>query len=569
MPLHEQLRTLVSTHGPSILDTAEGFRGALDDFLTEDEATAGELNLLVDAVRLGSVRRLVSLLDQGADPSAALAEAAAQLARDRDTAPDRARWALAMLGYALRRLDATIPVVADEAPPPAPHPTPPVAAPPEPPPPPPPTVPATSPAYSSGASTTSTTGGRARRAGLVLVALLLVVGGVVTALIWPDGDDDTGLRSGGRTAATEDAGDDSDAESGDEGSQGGRGGTDGADCAAPVVAPIDVGADASARCLAGEFDLWAEQGLMAVGQQVNLDDDQWMQPLEALAPNRVRILGFDFKELANAADAGKDRVPDLIELAQDGYVLTATWHADNPWTGGDSWDLTDNDRIGDLLAAEGGTRANRRFWRDWDEALAAIEQLRDSGVPIILRPLHEANGPWFWWGHHDPAVFTDLWAAMRGRVDDAGLHNVLWHYSAAPKTWEGIQNPLEILPQVDFAGLDTYDCEQPGNRAEYDECGGRADYSPDLVELASYAELAERVPRMSLSEVGPQFSFDGSWDPGIVTTRVTELGFRPAYALFWFDDRRTGRPPMAKQLSSLKGAEAWLAACPEALCDVS
>ena len=54
MDLHEQLRELVAHQGPSVAESAEGFRAALDDYLGEDEATTGQLNLLVDAVRLGA-----------------------------------------------------------------------------------------------------------------------------------------------------------------------------------------------------------------------------------------------------------------------------------------------------------------------------------------------------------------------------------------------------------------------------------------------------------------------------------------------------------------------------------
>ncbi|HET9420049.1 MAG TPA: hypothetical protein VFO49_02855 [Nocardioides sp.] len=106
--LHEQLRNLVSQHGTGIVDTAEQFRGALDDYLTEQDATQGELNLLVDAVRLGGVERLLAMLDNGADPDAAVREAGGELARDRSSDEQRARWAVAAMGYALGRLDAVI-----------------------------------------------------------------------------------------------------------------------------------------------------------------------------------------------------------------------------------------------------------------------------------------------------------------------------------------------------------------------------------------------------------------------------------------------------------------------------
>ncbi|MET0523503.1 MAG: hypothetical protein ABWZ91_01800, partial [Nocardioides sp.] len=104
--LHEQLRSLVSQHGTGIVDTPEQFRGALDDYLTEQDATQGELNLLVDAVRLGGVERLLAMLDNGADPDAAVREAGGELARDRSSDEQRSRWAIAAMGYALGRIDA-------------------------------------------------------------------------------------------------------------------------------------------------------------------------------------------------------------------------------------------------------------------------------------------------------------------------------------------------------------------------------------------------------------------------------------------------------------------------------
>jgi hypothetical protein len=396
----------------------------------------------------------------------------------------------------------------------------------------------------------------------MVVALVVVVAGVVAAVVWPDGDDDGGLRTGGR--ASETSGEDGAADGGDAASSD--------ECPTPTSPPVDEQADQAATCLAGLFDQLTEDRLMAVGQEVNLDNDDWMQPLTSLAPDQAGLVGFDFEELANAAVAGKDRVPDLITLAEQGHVLTATWHADNPWTGEYSDDLTNQDRVAELLDPDDPSDpAYTKFWGDWDDAIDAIGRLRDAGMPIIVRPLHEANGGWFWWGQLDPALYKELWAEMRARVEAAGLHNVLWHFAAAPRTWEGIQDPLELLPtgEVDFAGIDTYDCEQPGTRAEKQECGGPADYSADEVELASYEELQQQAPRMSISEVGPQFSFDGSWDPSIVTTSVVDRGFTPAYAMFWFDDQRAGRPPMSKQLSSLQGGKEWLASCPEALCDVS
>ncbi len=106
MPIHESLQQLVAVRGPAVTDDHDELRGALDDFLAEDEATTGEVNLLVDAVRLGGLRRLLELLDNGSPPVMAIRDAAAALARDRGTDDvRRSAWSLAVLGYAVGRLD--------------------------------------------------------------------------------------------------------------------------------------------------------------------------------------------------------------------------------------------------------------------------------------------------------------------------------------------------------------------------------------------------------------------------------------------------------------------------------
>ena len=116
--LHELLRELVERQGAGVVETPEAFRAALDDFLSEDEATLGELNLLADAVRLGAVGRLLSMLDNGAQPLAAVAESGDALARDRGTEDlQRTRWAVAAVGYALRRVDADVVAAYHQGPP--------------------------------------------------------------------------------------------------------------------------------------------------------------------------------------------------------------------------------------------------------------------------------------------------------------------------------------------------------------------------------------------------------------------------------------------------------------------
>jgi len=106
MTLQDRLVELVTARGPDLLADPGEFRAALDDYLTDDEITPGDRNVLTDAVRLGAVERLLYLLDHGSDPRAAVHEAGMALARERGS--DDARRSLratAQLGYATGRLD--------------------------------------------------------------------------------------------------------------------------------------------------------------------------------------------------------------------------------------------------------------------------------------------------------------------------------------------------------------------------------------------------------------------------------------------------------------------------------
>ena len=109
MELHTALRELVQTHGRSILDDATGFRGMLDDVLPEDQASTGDINLLVDAVRFDALNPLVAMIDGGADPQRAVEEAGLRLARNRGGDDHAASsWASAVLGYAVGKVPEAV-----------------------------------------------------------------------------------------------------------------------------------------------------------------------------------------------------------------------------------------------------------------------------------------------------------------------------------------------------------------------------------------------------------------------------------------------------------------------------
>jgi hypothetical protein len=193
-----------------------------------------------------------------------------------------------------------------------------------------------------------------------------------------------------------------------------------------------------------------------------------------------------------------------------------------------------------------------RFWSDFDARMALVRQLQDAGVAVVLRPLHEANGAWFWWGDPSPATYRAVWSAMQQRAAALGVHNVLWAYSFNAVTGDHVGDPVRLIPeQVDLAGLDSYDPEQGSETA-------------DRLDTTGYAEVAAHVARMAFTEVGPYDSPDGAWNPAVVAQAARGLPSPPMWSMLWFDDGG-GR----KQLGSLQAGPAWLQSCAGGFCNVA
>jgi len=96
-----------------------------------------------------------------------------------------------------------------------------------------------------------------------------------------------------------------------------------------------------------------------------------------------------------------------------------------------------------------------RWLQELDQIADGLQQLKDAGVVVLWRPLHEMNGNWFWWGGKDPATFIKLWRQMFDYLTKTkGLDNLLWVYSPGSSGKIAAYYPGDRY--VDLAGLDTY-----------------------------------------------------------------------------------------------------------------
>lgn len=125
--------------------------------------------------------------------------------------------------------------------------------------------------------------------------------------------------------------------------------------------------------------------------------------------------------------------------------------------------------------------------RDIDVIAEQLKKLQAEKIPVLWRPLHEAEGAWFWWGSKGPEACKWLWKLMFDRlVNHHALNNLIWVWTSSDKS-----TALDWYPgddYVDMIGADVY--------------LAKGDYSSDFSMFDNLATLFEGKKIIALSETG-------------------------------------------------------------------
>ena len=99
--------------------------------------------------------------------------------------------------------------------------------------------------------------------------------------------------------------------------------------------------------------------------------------------------------------------------------------------------------------------------RDIDAIAVQLKKLKDANVPVLWRPLHEAEGAWFWWGAKGPESCKWLWKLVFDRlVNFHQLNNLIWVWtstaSAAAIDWYPGDEYVDIIGADIYLPAGTY-----------------------------------------------------------------------------------------------------------------
>lgn len=285
------------------------------------------------------------------------------------------------------------------------------------------------------------------------------------------------------------------------------------------------------------------------------------------------VMGFDLGGIENGDAKNLDSVPfsrirqEIQAQHRRGGIVTLSWHPHNPTSNTTAWVASDTvayrqarealcrlkqcalaKHIADPLQAvratlPGGSR--HELWQKWlgrvTQFLVSLTDDKGLPIPLILRPWHENNGGWFYWGNPycSAEEFKAFWNMTQDAVNRALPESVVWAFSPNLNGSWTESGWLERYPgddRVDILGCDAY------------QWGTEQDY---VRQLTADLDVVSKIARdhgklLAMTECGYQNSPDATWWQRVFRPVIER--YPVLYVLPWRNYRKDhfGASPDAK-----------------------
>jgi mannan endo-1,4-beta-mannosidase len=212
---------------------------------------------------------------------------------------------------------------------------------------------------------------------------------------------------------------------------------------------------------------------LITGQHVNSREMPEIGRIGQVTGRYPFLLGLDFLGCSRRTDTvdlsehgraeiegTKDCADQAIRWAERGGLVTFTWHWFAPTGGRDKSFYTKNSDFDLEKTLQERGPAYDALIGDMDEVAGHLTKLRDRKIPVLWRPLHEADGRWFWWGAKGPESYKKLYRLMYDRYTNRlGLDNLIWVWNAPSEGWYPGDDVVDINSVDVYAG--------PGNHGPH------------------------------------------------------------------------------------------------------
>jgi len=228
-----------------------------------------------------------------------------------------------------------------------------------------------------------------------------------------------------------------------------------------------------------------------------LSGQQEMKNLAWLDKNvgkKPAVIGFDLMDYSPSRvkyGSKSTETDKAIDWYNQGGIVTFSWHWNAPkdlinepgkeWWRGFYTEATTFD-IAYAMDNE-DSKDYRLLMDDIDAIAIQLKKLQKANVPVLFRPLHEAEGGWFWWGAKGPEPAKKLYALVYDRLTNLhNLNNLIWVWNSVSPDW---------YPGDDIVDIVSYD--------SYPQDG---DYGAVINQYESLVSLVKDKKIVALSENG-------------------------------------------------------------------
>ncbi|MBB6673579.1 glycosyl hydrolase [Cohnella nanjingensis] len=215
-----------------------------------------------------------------------------------------------------------------------------------------------------------------------------------------------------------------------------------------------VNPNASAEATALYRYLREQDGDRILSGQQGYDNVSWILDKTGKKPAVVGFDLIDYSPTRVAHGAKSSEIENAIAWHEQGGIVTFAWHWNAPkdlidesgkeWWRGFYADATTFDVA--YAMDHPDSEDYKLLLSDIDAIAAQLQKLQEAKVPVLFRPLHEAEGGWFWWGAKGPEPAKKLYRLVYDRLTNAHhLNNLIWIWNSIDPDWYPGDDAVDIV----------------------------------------------------------------------------------------------------------------------------
>lgn len=208
-------------------------------------------------------------------------------------------------------------------------------------------------------------------------------------------------------------------------------------------------------------------------KEPNATPERWTNKVDSVTGHFPGLWSGDFLFQQDNINNRQLMVEAALREWKKGAVINIMWHACNPafaepcgWNSTGVLSKLTNDQWKEITT--NGTPLNKAWKQRVDEVCVYLQFLKDKGVEVLWRPMHEMNQGMFWWGGRPgPDGTLKLYRMLHDYMTKVKkLDNLIWIWDM--QDFNSLEHDVKVYnPGDEFwdvAALDVYD-----NRSGYAE----------------------------------------------------------------------------------------------------